>query len=306
MTTVALSTAGFPRFVSRVTASWCPIYLEPIPGSQERFVIAVAVVSDTGFHVELANSLDRLECLYGQNAVIVRHAATITAENLKRDLKSRSLDALTDFDPPVTGAHVGRIRAGEGVSLAAIGKAWMSSISSLYDASLTQTPLEMNAGGEGAGAGEHAIAVIDRLPLLVYDYVVGQSRGVSEYFRPDLRGHPRQRRSYEVTIDYASSTLAANFGTLQAGKLAPSVRLIKNRLWDLAADRNRDAMFNRKYELLVQVPSKNDPQFSSAQLHNVDEARRELEQQADENELRFETYYSIEEIGERVLTIQAS
>ncbi|MFZ3485305.1 hypothetical protein [Sphingomonas sp. 3-13AW] len=262
-------------------------------------------MSDEGHHVERANALEKLDCLYGAQAQIVRHAATLILAQLEGDIASRGAEALTDFDPPLEGAAAGGLRKGEGATLSAIGSSWMGAISSLYDSERARA---LHGDGEVVEVihpAEVSAAFADRLPILVYDYILKQAPGLASYFRPDLRGHSaRKRRSYEVTIDFASGNVAANFGTLQAGKLAPSVRLIKNRLWDLRVDRDRAAMFNRKYELLVQVPNFGDPQFSDLQLRNVEEARRELEQQADQEELRLTTFSSVEDIGNRILEIQ--
>jgi len=303
MNSVVLSTKTFPRFQQRVTGHWAPIYLEPIAGSGERIVVAVATVSANGFHIEQANALERLDCFYGEAAGSVRLALAVTVDHLRAELADRSVQALADYDPPISGAHVGQVRIAEGASLQAIGVAWMGTISSLYDVQRTSLPTGIDVSLSETTA-EWAGTIADRLPRMVFDYVSQQAPTLVNYFRADLRGRPRQKRSFDVSIDFASTELAANFGTLQAGKLAPSVRLITKALWDLRVDRDRAALFNRTYEILVQVPRRSDPQFSDLQLSNVSEAVEELEVQANQEELRFQTFTTVEEIGQRVVEYQ--
>lgn len=298
---INLDSSAFPSLDRSIRARWSPIFLSPIRGSEERFVIGVAVCNQTGFHIEAANALTRLKCLYADQSDIVIQAATIALEELEADLELRGEQALSNFRPLITGVSIGSMRDAEGASMAAIGASWMAALSSLYRC---QSPDEENlydvSEWEDAPASE--VARGDRLPSLVLDYVVEQRNGLARYFRPDLRGQQRRRRSHEVTIDYSGSKLVANFGTLQAGHVARSVHLIKRRLWDLKVGRDGETgAFHRNHELLIQMPSPNDPQVSDKQFKNLQEARLALEEQADQEDLRLEAFTSVEAIGKRVL-----
>lgn len=300
MTSVALSTAGFPRLRTRVTARWAPIYLEPIAGSDERLVIAVAVVSDSLFHVERANALDRLDCLYGDQGAIVRFSASVIAEQLNHDLASRGIEAVTDYDPPLSGAYIGSVRNAEGASIEAIGRAWMSAVSSLYDreaAAASRDP-DVLAAAADVAAG---VGVIDKLPKQVLDAVSEEAPELAKNFRADLRGAPRKRKSFDVTIDYQSTDLVVNFGAIRAGEFAQSARLLQSRLWHLRVDRDNDRLLGRPYELLVLRPDYNDPLYSDVQIRHIQEAEQALEEQANGEELRFEALTSVEQIGTRVI-----
>lgn len=92
MTDVNLSTVGFPRFREKVTGQCAPIYLEPLAGSGERFVVAVAVVSTNNFNLEQENALDQLNCFYSNTSAAVRFTTMIIIEHLRNALASRSIE----------------------------------------------------------------------------------------------------------------------------------------------------------------------------------------------------------------------
>lgn len=306
MNRLSISRASFPRFDTEVEAAWCPIYLSPIMGSEERLVVAVATYSNEQWFVQEANALSRVECLYGSNAPAVAQAIGIIAANLRDDLAARGLEALLDFDGPISGAHVGAVKKTRGRSLESVAQSWMASISSLYD------PVGPSDGVQTvqysvAGVAEESGVAADRLPRAVLEFVIEQRPHALQYFRPDLRVHSSRRRNHEVVIDYDGRQMAANFGTLQAGRLSNSVALIKRRLWDLKVDRDRErsSMIRRSHEMLIKIPDRYDPEVSEAQWANLTTAREALEEQANQEELRFEAFASVADIGRRLLSFDA-
>jgi hypothetical protein len=279
--------------------------LEPIAGSYERLVIGVAVVSDSAFHLEMANALDRLRCLYGDDAEGVAYAIDLTAEHLRSDLAARAIAAVSDPQPLITGVQMGPSREAEGASLKAIGAAWMRNLSSLYhgEGSLSDAIVADDAVAQAEG-------ISDRLPALVMQYVGGRRAGFFNYFSSDLREGRRRRltgRTHEIQIDFGGSKLVANFGTLQANRIARSVNLIKRRLWDLKVERDRDpeSPLARRHEMIVQSPDEWNPQVTEKQYAYVKDALSALEGQADQEELRFRSLTTVEEIGEHILRVEA-
>lgn len=296
----------FPSLETSVRAYWAPILLEPITGSYERFVIGVAVANERGFHVELANALDRLKCFYGADALALVNVIALAGDCLRQDLAARSVDALRMPDPPISGITLGECREGEGRSLQGLAQSWMSALSSIYmpvsgDAFvLRDEPARMVADeAEAARSG-------DRLPFLVCEYVKAEREGYGRYFSADLRdGKARRAKggSHRVVVDFAGPALVANFGTLKAGSITSSVHLIKRRLWDLKVDRDREpnAALARAHEMILHRPAKDDPQITEVQQSNIGEALEDLEQQADQVELRLLALDNVPAIVQRIL-----
>jgi hypothetical protein len=307
MTTVNLDSNAFPAFGESVQARWAPVFLSPIRGSQERLVIGVAVVSDSGFHIEAANALARLQCLYGSQSDIVIQVAGVALDELRADMSVRAGEAVTDFRASITGISIGGFRAAEGRSLEAIGRSWMGALSSLYDAEAEV--MQLDSDDPEASYEERFEALTaggDRLPKLVLDYVVEERFGLAAFFRSDLHGKQRRHRSHEVSIDFTGSRLVANFGTLKVGQITRSVDLIKRRLWDLKVERDSETnpAFQREHEMLIQIPVQSDPQVSERQYDNLKIAHEALEEQANQEELRLEAFTSVADIGKRVLAVE--
>lgn len=307
MMEISLDTSMFPQLRDGVRAHWAPVFFEPISGSYERFVVGVAAFNDQGFHLEWANQLDRLTCFYGANARGAISAIQIAGEYLQEDLAKRAERAIDEPDPAVSGIAFGDKREAEGSSLEGIAQSWMAALSSLYQSSNVQESVarelvEVAAEAEGSG---------DRLPFLVCDYVRSKRVGFADFFSADLREN-RQRRakrnSQEPVIDFSGSRLVANFGTLKAASLSRSFELVKLRLWDLNTVQVRDkgSMAARNYEMILQRPAKDDPQVSDKQQSRLEEALKELEEQADDKQLRLRPLETYQQIGDHVLTAEAA
>lgn len=309
MTEDRLSTAAFPAFKRSIRAQWAPMIFEPIAGSYERLVIGVAVVSDSGFHLELANALDRLYCLYSDNALGAAYAIQLSAEQLRQDLAERGVRALTEPRPSISGVAIGECRTAEGESLEKIGASWMSTLSSLYD-DTAKRPDDIEQE-QSADVVDLRDGGGDRLPTMVLGYVAEHRQGLVHFFSSDLREGRKRRmagRSHVVLIDFAGSHLVANFGTLRAGGIASSVNLIKRRLWDLKVDRDKDVspILVRQHEMILQAPPSDDPQISAKQHSNIKEALEALEEQADQEELRLRAMPTVSAIGKYVLQAEAA
>ena len=300
-----LDTRDFPSADRSVRAHWAPVLLSPISGSCERLVVGIAAVNSDGFHLELANALERLHCLYGDDAAAAVNAVLIAGRYLESDLARRSIDAIVSPDPAVSGISIGECREAEGLSLQSLAKSWMAALSSLYSPEKEQHELvepvssALAAASDGSDGG-------DRLPFLVCDYVKTQRKGFATYFSADLReGRARRMKggSHKVVIDFAGPRLVANFGTLRAGSLTSSVHLIKRRLWDLKVERDKEPalLLSRAHEMILQRPPKDDPQVSEKQQANLAEAFEELEAQADQEKLRLLALDTVQAIGERIL-----
>ncbi len=307
MMEISLDTNMFPQLRDGVRARWAPVFFEPISGSYERFVVGVAAFNEQGFHLEWANQLDRLTCFYGSDAIGAVSAIQIAGEYLEEDLAKRAGAAITEPDPAVTGIKFGDVREAEGSSLGSVAQSWMAALSSLYLSGEAQPIksrelLEVSAEAEGSG---------DRLPFLVCEYVRRRRVGLAHFFRADLRENRRRRakrNSQAPVIDFSGSRLVANFGTLKISSLPRSFELVKLLLWDLntVQVRESNSMAPREYEMILQRPPKDDPQVSGKQQNKLEEALKELEDQADEKSLRLRPLDTYQQIGDHVLKAEAA
>jgi hypothetical protein len=298
--------ADFPASGGLIRAKWAPLLLRPILGSPEQFVIGVAAVNETGFYIARANSLDRLLCIFGDDANSAILAAEAGLDALSSDLASRSLNAILDFKPTFSGVCLGESSEAQGETLENIALSWMASLSSVYFKEEPSSLMIVDAGLPE----QYRERQRDRLPALILDYINIRRPGLTSFFSEEIRDQSPKRRSNvsAVFIDYAGSKIVANFGTLSVSNHATSVDRIKRRLWDLKVDRDNEkgAFLKREHEMLVQHPTESDPQFSARQFERISDALRALEEQADQEEIRFRPMNTVEQIGEHLLQKEAA
>lgn len=309
--TIGLTIEEFPAPSAEVRAKWLPVYLEPIMGSGERLTIGLAVVGESGFTVLTANKLSRFQCLYGNSGMEVVFLAEAALDALRLDIAERGLEALTVPRPAIAGLHLGQLRDGAGASLEAIAEAWLPGLSSLASQA-ERLLMTASAADAEAVAEEIDTRIRDRLPTLVAQEVVTVRPGLADFFRPELRpdAHTRKHvKSHKVNIDFTGARIVANFCTLFGTRPFKAAKDIKTRLWDLKVDRDSAGKlpgFRREHELLVFRPANDDPNFSERQLANVGEALEELEQQAEQEEIRLRPLISVAEMATRILQAETA
>lgn len=304
-----LSADMFPNPRYGVRARWAPLILEPIAGSPERLVVGCAVVNEGGVHIEFANALDRLRCLYGDQSSPLLTALKFAEHSLREDFSERGARALFEHQLPLSGLHFGAIREGEGADLRDIASAWLGVLSSLNDATKVSAVVEFKAAPVDVVAIEKKI--VQPLPVSILAAVAAKKIELIQYFSDDLKEGRKKRRnfgSHEILIDYSGKRLVANFASLDATRLSPSVGNIKQRLWDLKVERDQNFRAGRvrEHELIVRVPAAADIPVTGKAKANLQEAYRGLEQQADNEDLRLIPLASAEEIGDHIMQREAA
>ena len=311
MNLIDFDTALFPSYEKSVRALWAPLLLSPISGSPEQFVIGCAVVGASDFHVEMANATSRLHCLYGDQAEAVILAIELAEQSLISDLTARGKDAILSPRSALSGLALGEVREAEGLNLKHIGSCWMSVISSIYSTISDAIALVDDSSLGTSVASDPDLALPKSLPTLIMHSLVSSHLGLRQFFSDDIKFGRRHRRSAGTPyapVDFAGNRLVANFTVLRPKHILPSVDKIKQRLWDLRVERKRDEDLRRfrNHELIVQVPSNDDPKVTPKQFKNIDREFNFFEEQADKDSLRLQRFTSISDITQHILKLEAA
>lgn len=307
-----LSTADFPVGRHHHRFQWAPLLFHPVQFAQDRLTIGLVVTDEREAHLLAANRLNKLECLFEGRSEDAIFAASVALEAVQARLLSHGLAAVQDFQSPVSGVVLGAFRQAEALDWESLAARWLEACSPLYERPAAKAPAiyyqeaEMVAYGQANGLPA-APRPSEKLPLLVWEYISDQRPTYARYFSPRVSKPGTRRPSYEAAIDYAGVRVVANFGTLLATR-AQSVTNIKRRMWDLSVDMEREegSMLKRQHEMIVQAPSKNDPQVSDIQLKNVNSALRVLEEEADTKNIRLLPMTTVQQIGEHILKLEAA
>jgi len=289
----------FPKRRDAISGEWAPLYLEPIVGSGERICIGVAAVNGSASLVVPVVALDRLECLYGKGVDAVMLASRVALEYTREVLAKQGAGALRTWKPPMDGLHIGAPIRSEANTLEEIARTGLAASSSL---------VEKLADAEEDAEGRGTSLTTARLEELVKERVVSIRPHLERRFRVQRRIRENARSS---VIGFVGDYIAANFGMLLPGRLAPLVDISKAKLWDLAQLREdvKRGMFSHnlnRFELLVYRPRDESPEYSARQIKGIQEAVVELEAEADKVEIRCQPATSQEEIADVLLRAEAA
>ena len=297
-----LGILDFPSVDETISCRWAPVVLSPILDSPERLVIGVVAANEVGFHLERANALERLRCLFGKASETAVFAAEVALDELVESLAIYGLEAVQERALVFSGVTLGSVRMGEGRSLGAIARTWMGALSSLYQASQEHSddlPAVVDAEEGGARGG-------DRLPILVLEDVIAKNPAYGRFFSEEIRAR-RQRRSKvaDIGIDFSSPDLVANFATLGPSAQAKSVDRIKRKLFDLIVQRDAEqsSLLPRSHEMIVYSPGIADPLISEKQRELLDEVHDELGEQSNREEIGFLPVTGVPQITQRIISV---
>lgn len=278
-------------------AIWAPIYLEPMHGSGERIVAAVAAVDVVGaFHVELTLRAKTLRCMYGgDRAEVVMGIAELIQEALQDHLAMGG--TLENWVAPVRSCFVGPLRNAIGQDLEGIA---------LRGATLTASLSGKGLGDLVQGADDFAAVApdVDRWLQQIRASVRQRSELLDARFNAEVRVKPG---ASPTRIGYLGDRIAANFDLLVPGPNLSTKRFrSKARLVDLQILKDQVDMFTHRtsYELMLWVPERNSPGFSPKYLEATHAALSELEEFGDKHELRVRALHHADEAADRILSLE--
>lgn len=291
-----LSNAVFPSLVAPTAAKWAPVLFRPMLGSPEQYVVAVAAVDGSRFHIESANQWSRLECLFGRASGTLVVVAQAAIRALEQDLSARGPVALSEYREVAASIDLGEIRDGEASSVQEVARVWMRHLSSLYSAgALTEAPaMDMIEHEELVGASERKSK--EKLPDLVMEFTSASTPALRGFFAT-----PKKKKDpYDIHIDYSGKRIVANFETLTTSGFATSVARIKHRMWDLKVSRDGpERTGKREHQMFVKHADK--AELNNTQIEKIESAIYGLEQQADQEQIRLLPMTSVADISNRLV-----
>lgn len=275
--------SSFPNLHGQKDVLWAPIFVRPIVGSPERLIAAVAVVGERDHIIASARGLEKLRCLYGENAPLVIAATEAAISELDVDLTKRNKQALLE---PARDYHIisiGEVRESKAKSLRAFASSWLHSISSLHE-NFSQ---ELLLSSTEYISEKRTRARGDILPLDVFRTAVERGSAISAFFSPSIKsGRSRRSSISDIKVDFSGKRVVANFTAIRpvANVRGEFDRLFK-RLWELdvtqvrSGHQDSDAV---NYELIIQKP---DLSIFAKDGDKINRALEELGNQADDKNL---------------------
>ena len=297
----------FPSDLDLVTGLCTPILFTPRPGSPERFVVAVAASDGRTFEVCAPENLDALDCLFGSEAEIARVAITAAVDGLRQHLAKGK--PTSSYVPPVSGISVGETREATGTSVRQMARHLLRKTSTFAAREAFHTDSAPLSNEEAVPADRTRRD--DRLPRLVFEYVLEKRPGLAGAFSDEIREpklRPKLRK--HTVVGYQSSKLVANFASLPVRRTVGSRNFVKRLMWDLSQVKNErdhiDRISGAAFDMLVHHQDMNDPHITEAQYEDLMLEVASLREEASRQEISLVSKTSVHAIGEHILSLEAA
>lgn len=308
MTLINIPLEDFPSLDLSRKTRWAPILCQPKEASWEKFVVGIVAIEGDDFHIEVANRLSRLGCLYDERAMPIALAIEIAMGWLE-EVISEGNTALSEIAFPVSNVSLGDCQVASGIKCKEVAQQWMGSLSSFYE------PFSDDEKSHNLETVSEAIESIAarplRLPVQVLTVIEKHDISLLEYFHEDVRNRStrRARANARVKIDYNGRRLSANIDRFNIDLPSATVGQLKQRMWDLAIQRDRSIgtpQSHKVFEMLVDFPGHRLLDKRQSSVERIQEHLKELTKQADREEIRLQTLSGAHEIGKHILKMETA
>lgn len=293
-----------PPRQSNHRAVWCPLYLEPSPGSGERLCIGVVGVDENTSCALPVPNLSRLSAIYAKGARTLEWAANLAMLEVREIISRTGIEQLNLRMQGFEGFFAGEKRTGAGRDL-----------QDLLNLALQQSSaLAANLAGDTVES--------DTAELGRPGPIAGAVKSIVVRLRPELREsfglqYRFSKSTRPTAFGFVGRRLVANFTSLGADSpqvLAAQVDRAKARLWDLEQlqkgvlhDSLGIPMQQASFELLACPPN---AKANASKRHlgtgQILEAAETLEREADRFEIRWRYLKTPADVAHSILSREAA
>ena len=281
MSELKLSVPSLPAYRAR----WAPIYLEPIAGSGERIAVAIVVSDERGTEVVRTVRDEALRSIFGAKRA---HVSAMIEAALAHARQLKAKDA-TRF--PMTGFFVGDWNEASsrqerfGVLRQAVYRScFLANIEDLDADEEDLTPTESTKQWLTMVRKE----VIEKRPDL--------SNGFNREIKLISDGIPPR-------IGFLFQRRAANFDTLRPNSLSNSMRSARAKLYELMKVKEKGLLDVGR--LILGAPRQDDITYGEKLLAAAARAQRELEHEANSDQLEVRHATTVDQAALEVLDLAA-
>lgn len=263
---------------------FAPVFWEPVEATGERLAVGSIVRFNGQVTAHRIIRDDILNCLYGKKAANARTLIN-TALQMLQVVAGAGMESLAC---PVGGFSVGTPRytqpqsISEALRVCALMHSSLSNINAFDELEETDTPAPEEAGR--------------RFATDVRARVLTTNPGLAQYFS---RTAPLLDGGEPVRFGYCSPRSVLHFGVLHPVRQASGVRDARARLWELSSARTYAKL--PLAALIFATPREDDPTLSGKQISAVRRNLKEIELEADKNEMRFIPVTTAEEGAQKVI-----
>lgn len=233
------------RFPTVPTQSfnWGALMIEPMQGSGERFVCAVAATGAGDFCV-LPTAAERvLHCMYGDSAPSMIGLIEVAIKAMQDHLADGA--SLAEWEGPFAGCFMGEVRNTLAVDAKQAAFLGAQLVASLMGQSVPHVAV--------ATGGERQRLDLDAWVAQIREQVVAHAPSWRSRFNREVKVVDG---ALPTKVGYIGERMSASFEILDSTNITHKRQRAKSRLLDLQNLRDHDKMFPKEsYELLLWLPS---------------------------------------------------
>ena len=241
--------------------SWQSIYIEPIIGSGERIAIAaVAFGENNEFNIIQSIQSELLECLYGSQASSMQNMIDWLIESATSEIKNNNR-SLAKWTPPFEGVKIGQLFEAADEDIQGILRQAIRFTSSLSALALDSEREEND---------EYPRRRTEQWASSISEEARSINPRLSRFFKQKIKVN---QSNLLTTYGFVTEKYVSNFGLLIPIRLPISLNGIKAKLFDLESLKKSNIVLIKpeKYEILIGVPSFQDPTLTSKSVQKLKE-----------------------------------
>jgi hypothetical protein len=268
---------------------WRPVFWEPVVGTGERFTIGALVRINNVVTAHQIMRDDVLDCMFGKAATGVR-ALLQEALALVRLVAEAGFE---EADVPMEGFLVGQPRytkpgsISEALKVCALMHSSLSAMDYFDESDEADTPLPEETSRRFST--EVRASTLARRPELARAF--GRTAVLT------VGGLP-------VKFGFLSEVAIVHFSVFQPIRQAQSVRDARARLFELGRAKTMSSV--RSVALITAVPRSDEPTLGPRSRESALAYAREIEREADEEELRFIPVTTVDEAASRLIDLASA
>lgn len=264
------------------TATWMPLFWEPVTGTSERIMAGVVVDYENNLTAHRILRDDVLDAMYGKASGSPKN---LIDTGLRFALKIAEISGIANIKT-VLGLHPGEVRTtdakdrSEAVRVAALMFSSLSNLDLIDEMDVDDAPSQEETN--------------KRLSTSVREIVVKNRPELDKYFNKNAK---LVADGDIVKIGFLSDRVAIHYGVLHPTRQPSSMKDARAKIFELFKTQSYVGLNHSA--LILGLPRKDDPTLGNRQLSNITKNTEELKREAKSVGVDFLAIYSAEEAAEK-------
>ncbi|CNF27340.1 Uncharacterised protein [Yersinia rohdei] len=271
----------------RYSASWAPVYFEPMMGSGEKFTVIIAACGvDGSVRVCSAIRPHVIKAMYGNKHSQFTSLIAVIINSLESHLSKEN--SFNEWKSPIFGAALGDVSLAQSSDMTGVLRQAIQMTASLssLDFFSSEDENDERYSSENTWANQLKSQIISINPSF------------DPFFNREFKVTGEARAA---KIFYLSHKVAVNTDRLIPNNLATHLDRNKARILDLLSVKDYDLLDRSTYEFIVYRPQEDEPTYSKSQFAKLNEALFSIQEIGDKHSIRVVPVTTVHQAASRII-----